>query len=83
MVAVRDVRRVRNNRDSGGPRVFAGANDLYDVVIRRHQGEAVHQQVDFDNFDRFLPGHVFADENINLALDKIIFNEFFAGELFV
>ena len=46
-----------------------------EIPFRRH--------AHLDDLDRLIARHVFGDENVHLALHKIVHHQFLAGELFV
>ena len=73
----------RDNWHTGGARIFAGADDFDDVAVGSHERKPVHQKIDFDDFDRFLARHFFADEDVDFALDEIVHHQLLAGECLI
>ena len=78
-----NVREVGNNRYRGLPRIPAGPYDLDQVAAGRNKRDPVERHAHFDDLDGLITRHVFGDENVYLALHKIIHHQFLAGELFV
>ena len=79
----RNVSEVRKNRHSGFSGILAGANDFDDIAICGNHRDPVQCEARLDDFDSLLARNVFGDENVHLALDKIVHHQLFACELFV
>src|SRR5207244_4008845 len=68
----------------GRARIFPCADDFNNVgVFSGDKRIAVKEQIHLDDLDCLLARNVFADENVDLALDEIVHHQFFAGELLV
>ena len=78
-----DVREVGNNRHYCLSRILPGADDFDNVPGCRNQRDSVQGHAHFDDFDCLIARHVFADENVHLALDEIVHHQFLAGQLLV
>ena len=84
VIAIRDLGFVGNDRHSGRARIFPCPDDFNNVgVFRGDERIAVEEQIHLDDLNRLLARDVFADENVDLALDEIVHHQFFASELLV
>ncbi len=80
VIARWDVGRIGNNRDAGAARIFAGRENFYNIGLGRHERVAVHEQIDFDDLDRFVARRIGRNENVHLALDGVVGHHAFTGE---
>src|ERR1700720_3671957 len=84
MVTFRDLGFVGNDRHASRARIFSCPDDFNNVgVFSGDERIAVEEQIHLDDLDRLLARDVFADENVDLALNKIVHHQLFAGELLI
>src|SRR5438552_4416644 len=84
VIAIRDLGFVGNDRHSGRARIFPCPDYFNNVgVFLGYERIAVEEQIHLDDLDRFLARHFFGDEDADLALNKIVHYQLFAGELLV
>ena len=79
----RNVSHVRNNRNRGFARILTSPDHVDDVASSGNERNSIQRHAYLDDFDCLLARHVFGNENVDLALYKIIHHQFLTGELLV
>ena len=79
----RQISRIGNDRHRGRSRVLVHPDDLDNVASRWDEGKAVQGQIHLDDVDGFFARDRLGNKDVHLALDVVVQDQFFAGQIFV